>query len=490
MDTKQKYIFCDDNKFRTRTNSGWVYVYKTKCSFCNKELYRRIADKKEGRLNFCDNTCKSKYNIKNNLNKKHGIGIEEVDDTTIRKFTGKSWSYLKKTLCTICGKEILREKRITKQSFCSSKCKAKTTDKNVIKNKILDVMFKRFLDFPEKIGIKPLFTRKEYFGQGYDKIYKWQCIKCNTIFDHWYYEIGKLHCPVCTKNSNIEQKVIDFITKYETIVLNTRSIIKPYEIDIYIPEKKIGIEINGLYWHSESMGANSSYHLMKTEEAQKAGIFLIQLFADEIMYKWPIVKNRLMNILKHTKYKIWARNCYIKEIDIKTKDKFLNKYHIQGQDHSNKHIGLFYKSHLISVMTFSKFRKVLGREHRENCWELSRFATISKFNIVGAAGKLLSYFEKKYKPQKIISYADRRWSNGNLYYNLGFTMTRKTRPSYWYTKDYLNRIYRFNFRKSILKNKIINFNPNISEWENMKANGYDRIWDCGTLLFEKQYNIL
>ena len=483
----EEYIACGGNKFKKMTESGWVYVYKTICSYCNIELYRRVADKKESSLNFCNNTCKSKYNIEHNLNKIYIEGIQTVDGDTVRKFTGKSWSYLKQVPCSVCGKIIQREDRGTPY-YCSNECKSTIKQNPETKRQIIfNAMFKRFSTFPDKIGIRALFNREDYNGQGYDKSYKWQCIKCNTIFDHWYYEINKLHCPVCTKNSDIEQKVIDFVSRYEKIVTNSRSIINPYEIDIYIPEKKIGIEVNGLYWHSESMGADVRYHLNKTDEANKVNVRLIQLFADEIMYQWPIVKNRLKNIFGATKYKIPARKCNIKEIDVKIKNKFLEKYHIQGGDQSNKHLGLFFKNRLVAVMTFSKFRKFMGREHQTDCWELSRYVTIASFNIIGGAGKLLSYFEKTYNPQKIISYADRRWSEGRLYYNLGFNMIKKSRPSYWYTKDYLHRIYRYNFRKSVLSKKLLIYDPLLTEWDNMKANKYDRIWDCGTLLFEKEY---
>ena len=44
---------------------------------------------------------------------------------------------------------------------------------------------------------------------------------------------------------------------------------------------------------------------------------------------------------------------------------------------------------------------------------------------------------------------------------------------------------RIQFQKHKLKDKLETFDPNITEWENMKANGYDRIWDCGNMVFEK-----
>ena len=44
------------------------------------------------------------------------------------------------------------------------------------------------------------------------------------------------------------------------IVENCRNIIKPYELDIYIPKKKIAIEYNGIYWHSTALNKDMFYH--------------------------------------------------------------------------------------------------------------------------------------------------------------------------------------------------------------------------------------
>jgi hypothetical protein len=166
----------------------------------------------------------------------------------------------------------------------------------------------------------------------------------------------------------------------------------------------------------------------------------------------------------------------------------LNKYHIQGEDKSKIHLGLHYKNRLVAVMTFAKLRKVLALEHKEGSYELSRFAAINHFVIVGGADKLLKYFERTYHPKAITSYADRRWSQGDVYYKLGFKLDHISPPSYWYTKDYYHRIYRFNFRKNVLQTKLPNFDPNLSEWENMKNHKYDRIWDCGNLVFTKEFS--
>jgi hypothetical protein len=340
---------------------------------------------------------------------------------------------------------------------------------------------------------KPLFTIEEYNGNNQTDIYDWLCCKCNTPFKD-YYDNGKI--PKCLKcypriRSNIEREFKEILDiNYIRHISNCRSVLDNHnELDFYCEDKKIAIEINGLYWHGElSGGKDKNYHLQKTVECYKKNIQLIHIFEDELYNKILIVKQRLKHIFGLVMRNIYARKCIIKEIDDKIKNGFLDKYHLQGKDKCNINLGLFYKNRLVAVMTFSKLRKALGQIHKEGFWELSRFATIANFNIIGGASKLLTYFEKTYNPIQIITYADRRWSQGNMYYKLGFKLDHMSPPSYWYMYNHtIKRIHRFNFRKNVLKDKLKIFDPNLSEWENMKNNGYDRIWDCGNLVFIKEY---
>ncbi len=82
---------------------------------------------------------------------------------------------------------------------------------------------------------------------------------------------------------------------------------------------------------------------------------------------------------------------------------------------------------------------------------------------------------------EIISYADKRWSIGNLYYNLNFEHTHDSNPNYFYIEG-KNRLNRFNFRKGNLIKK--GYNKAKSEHEIMKELGYYRIYDCGTMVFK------
>lgn len=176
--------------------------------------------------------------------------------------------------------------------------------------------------------------------------------------------------------------------------------------------------------------------------------------------------------------KLYARKCKVKNITTDIKNEFLNKYHIQSQGRSSIKLGLFYDDMLVSVMTFGK-----SRFDSKYKWEIIRLATKSNFTIVGGASKLLKHFIRNYNPTSIVTYSDRRFGEGNVYNKIGFDFVDKTLPSYYYVMG-LNVYSRFQYQKHKLKFKLNEYDENMSEWENMVHNGYDRIWDCGHNKFE------
>jgi len=299
-------------------------------------------------------------------------------------------------------------------------------------------------------------------------------------------------CSKCGKSkkfSNKEKSLSKFIKKVynKRIIENDRTILDGKEIDIYLPDLKIGIEYCGLYWHSDKR-VGKNYHLDKLKLCHKKGIRLIQIFEDEWDYKNKILKSKIKHILglNSSKESIYARKCTIKEIDSTIKNEFLDKYHIQGKDMSNIKLGLFYNEKLVSVMTFK-----IPRNKKENTYELSRFTTKRKYNVVGGFSKLLSYFKKNYEFSSIITYADLRYSSfeGNLYEVNGFRLSHQSKPTYTYfqknysIKDRI-RIHKTNFRKSKIKEIFPEiYDEKLTEFEMMDKSSYYRIYDCGTLVY-------
>lgn len=356
---------------------------------------------------------------------------------------------------------------------------------------------KRFYDTLNdgRLGLcKPLFSFEEY--KGVDNKYPFECSTCHKIFVSSLTDGIVPHCPHCGPKfqSQGEMEILSFISSLGFAPKHReRSICWPMEIDVFVPSSMIGIEFDGLYWHSEDKLAErgvdpKQYHLQKTKKCKEKGIRLIHVFEDEWTYKNRIVKARLKGIFNCRTFKLNARDCEVRELDTSLKNKFLEKYHLQGKDSASISLGLFYKSRLVAVMTFCARRISLGSFPVEGEWELSRFCPNFNFSIRGGAGKLLSYFEKHFNPVKITTYADLRWSQGGLYEALGFTKTHESSPGYWYVNSHgeNKRLHRWNFRKSELPKLLKEFyDESKTERQLMKDAGYRVVYDCGNCVYVK-----
>jgi len=292
-------------------------------------------------------------------------------------------------------------------------------------------------------------------------------------------------CMNCGKFISIsEREIFCFIEnelKITNIIKNDRTILNGKELDMYFPEHNLAIEFNGLYWHSE-LFKDKNYHLNKTEECKKQGINLIHIFEDEWIHKQMIVKSMLRNKFGLNINKIYGRKTIIKEInDNDLIRNFLDNNHIQGYVGSKYKIGLFYENELISLMTFTKSRKTIS--NNELSYELNRYCNKLNTSVIGGASKLFNFFILNFNYGEVVSFADRRYSNGELYLTLKFKKTKTNKPSYsYFNKNGTKRYHRFGFRKDNLKKMgkdIINKN----EHEIMLDMGYFRIYDCGTIKY-------
>ena len=289
-------------------------------------------------------------------------------------------------------------------------------------------------------------------------------------------------CKTCIHTvSKAETELATILKEHFTdLEQSNKKILNGLELDIFIPSKNLAIEYHGLYWHSDKFKQPND-HLIKLNKCQEKEIRLIQIFEDEWLNKKDIVLSRLFSLLGISKEKIYAKNCEIREVNSKESGKFLTENHIQGKLGASHRIGLYYNNELVSLMTFGGLRKNLGTESKEGSFELLRFCNKLNTNVIGGASKLQKYFENKYKPNEIISYADLRWSDGNLYKKLNYELVSQSEPNYFYTKG-TERENRFKYRKSELVKE--GFDKNKTEKQIMIERGFSRIYDAGTLKFK------
>ena len=327
---------------------------------------------------------------------------------------------------------------------------------------------------------------------GKNTMYSWTCTTCNTIFESNIDDGCIPRCPICypvspTGTSLIEKEITDFCKLYfDNIIENDRTLLNGKEIDIYIPEINLGIEFDGLYWHSEiGCKIGKDYHNYKLNTLLEKNISLIHIFEDEWYSKQNIVKSILLSKMGKIENKIFARKCTIEIIANDIARKFYFENHMQ--DYINGiHIGLINNGNLVSLLTMGK-----PRFNKKYEWEIYRFCNVLNTTVVGGLSKLLNYFDKNYNPANILTYVDRRYGIGVGYLKCGFDLIDTTQPNYYYMKNYTNRISRLQFQKHMLESKLEIFDSNLTEWENMQLNGYDRIWDCGNYVYEwnKQISI-
>ena len=310
-------------------------------------------------------------------------------------------------------------------------------------------------------------------------------IICPTHGEFWQSPDNHLQgkgCPKCgNMMSNGETEIMELLKGLGCQQRN-RGILKGKEIDIFIPSLKLGIEYNGLFWHSEDSGKDNNYHINKLIECNKQGIRLIQIFEDEWVNHREICESKLKQICGlNTNPKIYGRKCEIHEITDKNEAyEFLDKNHIQGRTGFTVGLGAYYNNELVGVMTFKK--------EKDRYWDLNRFATDINYQCVGIGGKLFKYFTRNYPFIEIKSFADRRWTTdptNNLYTKLGFEFDSYVPPSYWYYNPKISKIERFHkfgFRKQHLHNQY-GLPLTVTEREMTETLGYTRIWDCGLIKY-------
>lgn len=430
------------------------------CKNGNRKKY--VA--KDQRFGFCDRAGKCECNTES-LNK---TGVESSIFGT-KEFLDKR---------AITWKNNYGTDNPMKIKSVSEKVSKALIGREVDSEKLNNYQLTGYNDVIERLKdvMTPLFTFEEYNGSFRLNEYKWQCVQCTRVIDS-HIDYGTVpRCNTCNPKtvSSGEKELKEFITSLNiTFEENTKKIIHPLELDIYIPNKNLAIEYNGIYWHSDKK-RGKTYHVDKYLLCKEKGIHLIQIFEDEWTTKKDIIKSRLTNILNCSN-KIYARNCQIKEVTGKIAKEFIDNNHLQGWVSSSINLGLYYKDELVSLMTFGN-----ARYGNKESFELLRYCSTG--TIVGGPSKLFSYFSKTYKPVTVLSYADRCWSNGELYKVLNFKdVTEDDRNiGYFYVKG----IDRFH-RSTLTKKRLVEmgYDKTLTADEILDKNGFIKIFNCGNYKF-------
>lgn len=295
---------------------------------------------------------------------------------------------------------------------------------------------------------------------------------------------GCRSCYRSTVERAIERYVRGLLPSTEVLTSDRRTI-KPYELDIYIPDKKVAIEYGAVVWHAEDY-KGSSYHATKQKRCHELGITLLTVFdvdwSDKTKRK--IIKGRIKSALGVVDRSIYARKCSVSEISREQAKEFLTVNHLQGYRPAMIHVGLFENrtGELVSAASFGKPR---FNGHYE--WEVLRLSSKQGVSVVGGLSKVLAFFEKLVEPTSMISYADLRWGTGKSYESAGFKFSHRTAPARWYAHK-SGTDGRLIHRMAVQRHKLPDllgegFNPSESATANLTKNGYVAVADCGNNVY-------
>lgn len=242
-------------------------------------------------------------------------------------------------------------------------------------------------------------------------------------------------CWSCGQNTNFaELEVAQFIKDLGVKVEHEdRVVLGGLHIDIWAPEKQIGVEYHGCYWHTEENVGNK--HREKYERSVAAGIRLIQIFDFEWLEKREAVENRLRAIFA-PEAAIPARKCELRETTRSQAKAFLRLCHTQGFGTTPAAVyGLWFEDELVACMLVGMNR------YGKTGWEVLRYA--SKGRVQGGFSRLFKRFRDEHDPDVVTSYCDLRWGVGTVYEQAAFVLDGITPPEYFYVDKRGKKISRY-----------------------------------------------
>lgn len=266
------------------------------------------------------------------------------------------------------------------------------------------------------------------------------------------------------------------------------------EIDIYLPKFKVGIEYDGLLFHSQgsrdygrikNMDIN---HLQnKYNEAVNNNIKLFNIFETEwrnpVQNKiWQAILKRSVKLLPS----ISLDYCVPIMLDVEIADEFLEENSLEVYEQSNISIGLTDGITLYAVAQFKEVNPAQGK------WQVVRFAVNNGYNVAGALNELINKFlEENLDVTELACSADLRYADLDQYEQTICTFTKKTTPFGYLFKTIgnsrvkdLTLITLSSYDKSTAEEELGYYDDKLTVVENFYANDYRSIYDCGRAIYK------
>lgn len=303
---------------------------------------------------------------------------------------------------------------------------------------------------------------------------------------------GKVGCSRCNHmKSSGEAAVFAFLSNLTRAEARNRTIVKPRELDIYLPDRKIAVEYCGEFWHSHrdqaSEKADKRKHIDKYRQCKEHGIRLITLLESEWKEHNYAVRRLLRNAVGKSKGKLMARKCELRKVSNADARVFYDRYHPQGGAGSGEHYALFWKGKMVACMRFVLGANDRGAGAANRVWTLGRYAT--RITVAGAASRLFKEFVREFNPPIVKSFSDNRFFDGGMYEQLGFALEADVPEDYQVWSPKLGLRPKSHYQRRLIPKRLeehgmdpTQFDPATdirTEAEMTYLMGARRLYDCG-----------
>lgn len=449
--------------FEEKRNATNLEKYGVEHVLQNKEVKakaNKVMLEKYGTVHALQN--KDSHNkFKDTMNERYGVDYALQNEELRDRFTesmvdkyGVEHALQNEDLLTKMGETNLEKfgvDRPTKSYEVYLKI-CETKNQTPIKQEMFDILnneekFSNYIDkITKELGSKPMIfelTKR----MGYDR----NISISRKILDYGLQDKIKYMAG----ESQYEYELMDFLKRFNIKCEHRYTKLGP-ELDIYLADYDIGIELNGLYWHSDEF-KKKKYHYNKYKHYKDIGTRVINIYEDEWANEeqQEIIKSIILSACNISTNKTveYARKLKIVEITKgsnlvdKVRD-FYDENHLQGHRSSSVYIALVdTDDDIIECMSFGHaYFGNRGDRHKYQ-YELIRHCTKMYHNVVGGKERIFKYFLNNYPYDKkyqnyIVTYCDIDKFNGNSYEKLGFKYINHSIQMWGIVDLYSARIYR------------------------------------------------
>lgn len=346
----------------------------------------------------------------------------------------------------------------------------------------------------DRVGnVTPLFTEDEYKGvRDLDNKYlpfqyPWECLDCGTQFQDGLEcdsntGVNKPRCPKCYPKKKsygehvILQIVKDAVPEGIEVLEGDRNLLNGFEVDILVPDLKLAIEYNGIYWHSEYAGGKGmEYHQNKLERLKELGYRLIYVWEDEL-YKLETTISRTIEEACGAGHRIDASKCSYKTLV--GSDDAVDYYHREGTLGSRvtNHV-LTQGGQPVCIMQLShRPSKKKGQAGKS----VLRYTALNGYNVKEGFTTLFNHATKLTKGDRVYqAELDPSFDDTAMYEAVGFELVEEKKEQQWY----LMKPYQFSRRLSRVefteRAKLIDDTLRNDTWlteTRLAKLGADRVW--------------